>query len=128
MAYFTRRRLAGYVSEQLIAGNSQIIEQLAAYLHESGRAKEVDLLVRDIENALEERGVVLAKTSSAFGLDDSTRLDVKAMLEKRYDSRNVLIEDVVDPTLLGGIKIRTAGEEFDGSLKRKINRLRAMKV
>lgn len=128
MAYFTRRRLAGYVSEQLIAGNSQIIEQLAAYLHESGRAKEVDLLVRDIENALEERGVVLAKTSSAFGLDDSTRLDVKAMLEKRYDSRNVLIEDVVDPTLLGGIKIRTAGEEFDRSLKRKINRLRAMKV
>lgn len=128
MVNFTRRQLASYAAKALIAKNSQIIPQLAAYLYESGRAKEVDLLIRDIDSALNSNGYISAEISSHYKLDDNLRTELKTLLSKRYNSENINISESIDSGLLGGIKIKTADEEFDGSLRRKINSLKMTKA
>ena len=45
----SRRSLTEYVADRLIAGDVVVIEQLAAYLIETRRTKEVDQNLRDIE-------------------------------------------------------------------------------
>ena len=48
----SRRRLAVYIADGLVSGTpskATLIEQLAGYLIESRRTKELGLIVRDIE-------------------------------------------------------------------------------
>lgn len=128
MVNFSRRRLANYAAEQILAKKKDIVTQLAAYLHDTGRTKELDLLVRDINNALADKNLVLAEVSSARELDNASREELNTLLSKRYKTNDINISESIDLNLLGGVKIRTAHEEFDGSLKRKINRLKLIKA
>lgn len=127
MIRYTRRQLALYVADALSRGE-EVIPQLAAYLIESGRTKEAGLLVWDIEKVLEKHGTVVAKTTSARELDEAERADIEDLLKSRYNAKQVVMKTSVDETLLGGVVIRTASDEFDGSLQRSINRLKALKV
>lgn len=128
MVNFSRRELANYAAEQILAKNKDIVNQLASYLHETGRTKEVNLLVRDINSALADKGFISADVSSQHALDEATRSELKTLLSKRYKTNDISINELIDLNLLGGVKIRTAHEEFDGSLRRKINRLKATKA
>ena len=128
MINFTRRQLAEYAAAELAAGREGVMDQLAAYLVDTGRSKEATLLVRDIETALQGRGVVVADVTSAYGLGEAERSAITKLLEEKYVTKQVYLHELVDPSLLGGIKIRAASEEYDGSLQRKINRLKTVKV
>lgn len=128
MAFFSRRQLANYAAEQILDNNKNIALELTSYLYETNRIKEVDSLIRDIDTALAEKGVINAEISSHHRLDNSTRENLKAVLSKHYGSDSINIDESIDASLLGGIKIKTACEEFDGSLRYKINRLKATKA
>jgi ATP synthase F1 delta subunit len=123
---FTRRQLANYAADQLISGHRTALAAVAEHLYTTGRANQIDLLTRDIQAALEARGVIMADITSAHVLDTSTREDLRAMLEKRYHSSDISLAEHVDSTLLGGVVVRTADEEYDGSIRRNINRLKAL--
>lgn len=128
MMRISRRQLSQYVAESLINGKSEVVEQVAAYLLMNGRTKEADLLVRDVEKALESRGVVVAHVRSAHQLDESQRNEIESLLKNKFNAKSVSTKDMVDEDLLGGVVVRTASDEFDGSLRRNINRLKSMKV
>lgn len=128
MIRLSRRQLARYGAEQLLKGHSNVIDQLAAYLVENKRAKEAPLLLLDIEKALQSHGVVAARVSSAHELDANELANIEAILGKFYNASDVQIEKELSSDLLGGVVIKTAGDEFDGSLKRSINRLKALNV
>lgn len=128
MLRLSRRNLALYAADQLEAGKTEVVEQLAAYLVATRRTKEAELLVRDIEKALEKRGTVVAHVASAYALDETQKAEVEALLKKRYDAQRIAVDTIVDEHLLGGIVIGTANDEFDGSLRRNINRLKSIKV
>ena len=127
MSQLSRRQIAEYAALKLAGGDVTIIEQVAAYLVANGRTREVELVVADIEKALLRGGVVPAKVFSARTLTDDEVQRVEKLLQKRYNARPV-IKLSTDDSLLGGVVIKTATEEFDGSLRKRINRLKAMKV
>lgn len=127
MVRVSRRQLARYVAKALSDGKD-VIPELAAYLVESRRTKEVDLLVHDIEKMLEEHGTVVARVASAYELDSKEVADIQRALSQRYNAKEVVFVPRVETSLLGGIVVRTANDEFDGSLRRSINRLKALKV
>lgn len=128
MRQISRRQMAVYAAKAISAGQTGIVDQLAAYLSETGRKKEVDLLVRDIEKALQAQGIVVVRVKTAFGLEVDQRTKVERMIKQRYDAKRVVIAQSKDDNLLGGIVVNVAGEELDSSLRRNINRLRAVKV
>lgn len=127
MIRYTRRQLARYAADALKNGQN-VMPHIAAYLIEQKRTKEADLLVWDIEKELEARGTVVARTTSARELDEAERAAIKQMLVSRYGSAEVILSTSIDKDLLGGVLVRTANNEFDGSMKRSINRLKALKV
>lgn len=127
MIRHTRRQLALYAADALVKGKN-VMPQLAAYLIENHRTKEADLLVRDIEKILASQGTVVARATSARELDQQQYDEIEQLLLKRYGADDVVLTTVVDASLLGGVVVRTASDEFDGSVKRSINRLKALKV
>ncbi len=128
MIRFSRRQLAVHAAKSLAQGDKSVIDRLAAYLVDSGRTKELPLIVSDIEKALEGEGLLLARVSSARPLDNEQEATIKQLLQTRHGLKEIQLEKHVDPDLLGGVVIQSAKDEFDGSLKRSIKRLKALNV
>lgn len=128
MRQISRRQLAIYAAKALVAGKTNVVEQLAAYLAETNRTKEASLLARDIEKALETKGVVVARVKTAHGLQAEQQAEIEQLIKKRYGAKQVVLSTSEHGDLLGGVVVSTAGDEFDGSLRRNINRLKVVKV
>lgn len=124
----SRRKIASYYADELLAGKTDIATRLAALLLDTGRVRELDLIVRDIEDALEARGVVVADITSAHTLSQATQKDITAFLKKQSDAKEVHLRVNVDQALLGGVRINVPGRELDTTLRRKLTLLKASKV
>lgn len=128
MSSLSRRQLANYTAEQLLAGRYEVVDELAAYLLETHRTKELDVLVMDIEAVLLERGVVVADVLSARSLSATAKDEVASTLRRAFQAQELHIREHVEPSLLGGVMVQTADHEFDGTLKKTLNQLKALKV
>ena len=80
MRLVSRRKLAKYAAEQLLAGNDAVLEEIAGFLIYEKHEREVELLARDIEVELAERGTVVATVESATPLDAATKDAIKRLL------------------------------------------------
>lgn len=153
MARVSRRKLAMYAAERLLAGDDNVIEELAALIVSEKRERELDLLVRDIEVELAERGTIVATVESAHKLDDDTKRAIERLLasaEGRSAARasssdarseacrpetdgssrdlKVLLRESIDKTLIGGFKLRTPTGSLDATMSKKLHDLRAGKI
>lgn len=125
-ARLSRRKLAAYAAEKMLAGTPKkaILKELAAYLVDTKRTREMELLVRDIEDTLASRGVVVANVATAHPLSAG----MKSEINKLIGAKNVQLREAVDPTVLGGVRIELPGKRFDGTMRHKLNALKANKV
>lgn len=124
----SRRKLADFYADQLLSGKKDVANQLAAYLIETNRLREVELITRDIEAALATRGVVVADVATAHELTPATRDAIEAYLKHATKASSVQMKVSVEPELLGGLRLKVPGSEMDATLQRKIMKLRAAKV
>ncbi len=126
-AKLSRRKIAAYCADELLAGRN-VIKQLAAYLTETHRENEMDLIVRDIEAALAERGLVVADLHSSRKLGDDTKNAIASFLAQTMNAERVVMRESVDDSLLGGVRVSAAGRELDTTLRRRLNQLKASKI
>lgn len=124
----SRRKLAAYTAEQLMKADKTVLTQLAAYLVETRRTKELPLLVRDIESALAAHGVVVADVVTVGGLSAAAEKAVRDFVASTQNASKVHLRTAEDPALLAGVKINLPGSELDTSVRRKLTALKASKV
>lgn len=122
----SRRSIARFVAEQLDAGvsSTSILKQVAAYLIETRRTDELDQIVRDIHYYLSERGIVAAKVSSAFQLEATTKKAIEQFIKTETKAKTVMMTEIVDRTLLGGVKIDIPDKQLDQTVLRTLTKLR----
>ena len=132
MRLVSRKKLAKYAAEQILAGNDAVLEEIAGLLIYEKHEREVDLLVRDIEAELAEGGEIVASVESARALDDNTRRKIEQFLATAASDKNskpkVSLRESIDPTLIGGLKLRTPTATLDATVLKKLNDLRAKKI
>ncbi len=73
--------------------------------------------------AAEERGEVSADVTSAHPLSAAQQDELKATL-KGVTGKDVAINAVVDPSLLGGLVVKVGSRQIDTSLRTKLNSLK----
>lgn len=132
MQKIARRKVAAYVAEQLQAGGTRkdLVRSLAAYLVENKLASDtnVDLLLRDVETLLEsDFGITTARVRTARPLDAVTRKNIKTSLAEQTGAKDVIIiDEILDPELIGGVVIETPSSIFDSSIAKKLQQLAAI--
>ncbi len=126
-ARLSRRSIAAYYADRVLSGNKTAVKQLAAYLVETRRIKELTLIIRDVEDELTRRGVLVADIESAYELEAEAKHHINEFLAKRYDG-HVVLRTVVQPELIGGVRIRTPDAELDTTIRRKLKNLQATKI
>lgn len=126
-AKISRRKLAAYFADEILAGR-EVTKRLAAYMIETKRTREASLVVRDIESALAERGVLFADVSSSNDLAADTNQAISDYLKHATGAKDVRLRPSVDPTLLGGVRIDTPHQRLDTTLRHRLNQLTASKI
>lgn len=73
--------------------------------------------------ALESKNQLLVTAVTHEKLSDELTGNVKKALEKSFD-KDVIFESTVDPSIIGGIKLRIGNTVIDGSVRGSLTRLR----
>jgi F-type H+-transporting ATPase subunit delta len=98
---------------------------LVALLIRRGRFDELASVVREFRRLdARRRGRVEAVVTSAAPLDDAARAALSQRLSA-MTGQDVQTEERVDPDLLGGVQIRVGDRLIDGSVRGRLERLRA---
>ena len=122
----SRRDLARYAAQQLSEGASQrtIALQLAAYLIETRRVKELSVIVRDIATHLVDYGHVAGNVISAHELSEATLREIEAYTKQQTGASEVSLSTVVDKSVLGGVRLELPGRELDTTIARHLTILK----
>jgi F0F1-type ATP synthase delta subunit len=102
---------------------------LAGYLVESRltRQSEVYFYLRDIRRVLAERyNQVSVEAASAHQLTEKLKADIIEFIKREMTTDDVEVLDSVDSSLISGVVISTTDYVYDGSLKNKIKKLKAI--
>jgi len=127
MHNISRRQLADYAADQLLdrVQPSKIARELAAILVISQRTNQAELLAEDIGWELERRGQAAnAAVVSAHTLSEELRKSIAAHIKKAADVKEVIINETVDPSVLGGVRIDTAAHSWDKTLRQKLTEIK----
>ena len=128
MAAISRRTIARYIADHLVNGTiprSQLFAQVAAYMSDRKILNQVDLLVRDVEAALaREYGVVLTEIVSARELSNGIVAQIEQFVSRAENAKQVEVSTSIDPSLLGGVIIRTPRAQLDASVRKQLNDLK----
>lgn len=122
MAKITVKQLAGYAADEIESGVklSAVASQLAGYLLQERRSRDVSALIRAIDKELTSRGNPQLTITSAHAVTD----EIKVQLSEMLQVKNPTISEVIDPGVIGGVKAMSGELEVDLTVRGRLNRFR----
>lgn len=120
----TRKELATVIGEQTLssASTDELVQRVAAYLSTDASHIDIDSLIRDVMQYRLERGYVEAVAVSAHPVDARVIKDITALLREHFpDAKHIRVDQRIDESLVGGVRIELPQESLDLSIKSKLN-------
>jgi F-type H+-transporting ATPase subunit delta len=69
------------------------------------------------------KGIAVATVYSVRELNDAEKNELENAFAKRFNKKSIQFENVVDPNIIGGVKIRLGNTIYDGSVSGKLRRI-----
>ena len=122
----SRRALADFVVSAVTRGDDlkTVARQLAAYLVQSRRTKELDLIVRDIEYRLADYGFVAGTVTTAFAIGSETKAQLTRYVTELTQTPRVSLAYQQDPAVIGGYLISLPGKELNRTVHHQLTQLK----
>ncbi|MFC7432696.1 MULTISPECIES: F0F1 ATP synthase subunit delta [unclassified Agrococcus] len=113
------------VVERLLAGKaSEATLVILDHLVRSPRGRRIGVLLRQAaESVAEAAGAGIATVTTAVALPEAQLQRLETSLSQRY-GRRLLVQQVVDPQIIGGLRVAVADDVIDGTLRAKFTDLR----
>ena len=86
-----------------------------------GKKKEILNALEDIIN--KEKGIIKVRVSTSQKLKTEAHKEIEDFIKKKYKAKEVYIEIIENPKILGGIKIEIGDDIIDTTLLNKIHQL-----
>jgi F-type H+-transporting ATPase subunit delta len=125
----TRTELAKVIGEQTlhVSDAIKLKQAIAGYLLEQNRVADIDSLMRDVMQYRAEHGCMEATVVSAYTLEPATRAEVMQTFKSQFpDAKSYVLNESIDPEVVGGIRLEMAGEELDMTIRAKLNTLKRL--
>jgi len=108
---------------EVFAGTAPYVRNLLLLVVERGRSAYLGDILEEFQKMREEReGLVHARIRSPYPLEELCG-KIKERLEE-FTGRRVLLEEQLDRSLIGGIRIEMGNLVLDGSVQARLERLR----
>jgi F-type H+-transporting ATPase subunit delta len=110
---------------EIFTNANPIIINTLLVLIEKKRLDEVISIINEfMELSNNAQGVAEAKVYSTRELTEDERARISTVFSKNVGKQSLRIENIVDPSLLGGIRIQIGNRIYDSSLSTKLDRLK----
>lgn len=76
-----------------------------------------------IQQYQEIKGIVVAEITSAVQLTESIKSKIVAKIKAELN-KEILVEEKIDPTIIGGLIVRVGDRQYDASIANKLNQLK----
>ena len=122
MSKISIKQLAKYAIDQLEAGSdlSDVSQKLASFLLQERRTRDATQLFRAIDRELDERGSTQVVITSAHEISE----DVKAQLADMLGAKNPVYDEVIDKSVIGGVKAVAGESQVDLTVRAKLNKFK----
>ncbi len=116
-----------YETKEYVRDRKKYIDSVASYLLETRRTGELDSILRDITADWARVGYVEVIARTAHILTDATKQDIAAQVKKLYpQAEKVVVTEVADPAVIGGVRISVANQQLDLSVQGKLNKFKQL--
>jgi F-type H+-transporting ATPase subunit delta len=127
-AVLTNPTIATEQRESLVAGSPHLLDQeatnLARLLIESGRVHEAAEIEKEFQRMADDAaGRVRATLTTAIQLEPDDRERIQRELSERLE-KDIRVHVVVDPRVLGGLKLQYGDRIVDASVAARLQQLR----
>jgi F-type H+-transporting ATPase subunit delta len=115
----------GALVQRLVGGKvSPGAAAILAHLVQSPRGRRIGEMVAQAAGIVSDvAGRVIATVTSAVALTPAQTTRLAKSLGERY-GRDVLVDVIVDPTVLGGLRVQVGDEVVDGTISSRLSDLR----
>ncbi len=104
------------------------VRNLLRAVVENGRLSALPAIASQFQALVDQQsGTSQAEIHSAFPLTDAQLADVKQAMEKRF-GRKLDASVVVDPSLIGGVRVVVGDEVLDTSIRARLQQMKAALV
>ena len=115
--------------KDLQTGASQYVANLIQMLFDYGRMDCLVAIIDEFERRYDQRNKRMhADVVTAIQLDKQQRDQLADNLAKRFGANEVVLNEHVDPAILGGVIVHADHKTLDGSLSSKIKQIRRLLV
>ncbi|HEY4600804.1 MAG TPA: F0F1 ATP synthase subunit delta [Cerasibacillus sp.] len=110
--------------ETVFQGMDSHVIHTMKLLVERKRVAIIGHMVERLEQLVNDaKGVAVAHVYSVRQLTDAELQSMAQAIAKRFQKQEVKINNIVDPTIIGGLKVRVGNTIIDGSVSGKLERL-----
>jgi hypothetical protein len=100
--------------------------RVAVLLTRRGLLKEIGAVARSTRREFEARtGLVRVLAETALPLDARQREQLRVALQRRTGAGELIVEEKIDPALLGGVRVLIGWERMDGTILKRLESLGA---
>lgn len=114
---------------KITANFSEEIQKFLNLLLEYNRFDDLLLIIDkflDLYN--ESKGFATGQAITAVRLDDRQLAELEKTYANKYHYNELKLENKVDPEIIGGVILKVADQYIDGSIKTKLNKIRAQLI
>ena len=107
--------------------SKQLAKDIAGYLLAEKRTADLDSLMRDIQQIRADQGIVEVNAITSHELSSSSITEIKSTIKKNYpNAKTIIVNPVIDPDIVGGVRLTLANEQLDLSVRSKLNKFKQL--
>jgi F0F1-type ATP synthase delta subunit len=125
----SRTRIAQTIADRALKSgvDDALGREVAAYVLGEGRVGELNSLMRDVQEDWARAGYVEVLAASAHPLSTEVRRDIESQIKTVYpDAKQIIVTEVLDPEVIGGVRLSLANQQLDLSVEAKLNKFKQL--
>lgn len=118
MSKVSTTELARFAVDRIESGapRNEVSTQIAAYLIDERRTRDLTVVMRAIEEELMRRGSEQVVITSARSVSEET----KKQLAKLLGAKNPVFSEIIDKDVIGGVKAQAGEKQIDLTIRGKL--------
>lgn len=105
---------------------SPLVANLLKLTQQYGRFGALPDIITAFNRAYDdEAGIITATVTTAVALSADQADDLRSAIAARFGMKSTQLEQVVDPSVIGGVRIQAHGSVIDGTVKHRFEKMKA---
>ncbi len=102
-----------------------LVHDALEIIFQYGRMYDIDQIINEFQTEYNEaKKIVLAKVTTAVALNETQKQKLSQVVAKRFGYQSALVEEKIDPKIIGGVIVEANHQLIDGSVKSRFDQLR----